>query len=621
MGIIRRVFESIRNYFYYWSYYHHDINSNSVIIECHCSHGISNTIVELLKHISKRWNKQIYLAVEKNRLNEIESELTARGIKGVKVLRIGSFHYSKLLETSQFIVNDYIFPDWYIKRKGQVYVSFLSCTSATNIMECNDEQFKERDMIQRNLLLTDILCGTSKGSLEYLLNSYGVANLFHGTFVLLTKPIDDNPPLSKPSVQKNEVDNLLYQMDCSSADKTLKNSTDKVLVYGGDLGKNGITTSLENLLAAVDDGREYYVLYRRNQLIKKRHNLSNLINANYIGISGEPFLTPLEILCSLAFVKLNLRNSIIEFYYYRMISREYQRVSINGLFDFFIHFSGYESYVISLFQEANGNRSIFVHSNMPREIQAKSNQSINVLHDAYTRYDHVAVVSEALIEPTKSIGDNSSPICLVENLIDDRYLLEKAKEDITIQDHTELNLENVKHLESLLHTSKVVIITIGRFSEEKQHGMLIDAFERFADIYLNTLLVIIGGYGRLYHETLARAQRSRHSKKIVIIKDIENPMPILGQSSLFVLSSSYEGKPVVFYEAAALHIPVIGTRAPGISEFLEEYNGYISDNSSEGLYNAFIEFTEGKVHPLQIDFNNLVNVRLNQFEGLLEAKQ
>ena len=620
MNIIRRIADSIRNFLFYWSYYHLDINSNSVIFECYSEQGVSNLMACLIELVAKIGNKQVYLSVDGKWMREVKEELLSRRLGDVHFIRRGSLQYCMLLETAQWLFTDYVFPDWYVKRKGQLLVSAWNRCPEEDSAKNSAVQFNQYDMIQRNLLMADILYGASEESLNTILNSYGLSKLFRGK-LLWDESASYHAVSCRQEISKITM-NKLFRLINSATTRNVSNPlSENVLIYGGDLDKNGITTSLNNLLNALDDGREYYILYRRNQLANKRHNLNNLKDAKYLGISGVPFLTPLEMIFSYAFVKLGIRNRMIEFYYYRMISREYERQSIDGLFGYYIQFSGYESYIISMFQKSKGIRSIFVHNNMPREIRTKANQSKNVLHDAYTQYDHVAVVAEALIGPTKSIGGDNSRICLVENIIDRQSILERANKEISIQNHTALSINDVNELHAILNNSSVVIVTIGRFSEEKQHSVLIDAFELFADNYEGALLVIIGGYGRLYDETVEKAHNCRHSDQIILIKNIDNPIPILNKCNLFVLSSKYEGQPVVFYEAAALNKPIIGTRAPGIKEFLERYNGYISENSIEGLYNAFVDFVDGKVGPIQIEFDSLKEIRLNQFESLFESRQ
>ena len=50
-------------------------------------------------------------------------------------------------------------------------------------------------------------------------------------------------------------------------------------------------------------------------------------------------------------------------------------------------------------------------------------------------------------------------------------------------------------------------ITVGRFSEEKNHHLLLKAFDEFCEDYPDTQLIIIGGYGPLYFRTRRFAEK------------------------------------------------------------------------------------------------------------------
>ena len=395
-------------------------------------------------------------------------------------------------------------------------------------------------------------------------------------------------------------------------------SDNKVLMYGGNLNKNGMTTSLRNLLNLIEDERQYYVLYRTNLLNKKKYNLKNVDHNRLIGISGTGYPTAWELLCLVLFTKCNANYRWIKKYYYRFIEREYRKCFCNDHFESMVQFCGYEWYIISLFQMSKANRAIFVHNDMLSEIKTKGNQYINVIRDAYRSYDHVALVADSLYDQIRSLGGNEADISVVENCQDNRNVIRRAQETIRFQKETTGNVTHEDVLEQKLKLYPTVIMTIGRFSPEKQHELLISAFERFADSNEDACLIIIGGYGAEYKNTLQQAKKSVFSDRIIVLKSIDNPYPILKHASLFVLSSLYEGQPVVFFEAAALGIPVLGTDAPGITGFLNKYGGCVVDNSIEGLVSGFERFKEGKIKGLDINFENYNDERIKNFMKLLQ---
>lgn len=93
-------------------------------------------------------------------------------------------------------------------------------------------------------------------------------------------------------------------------------------------------------------------------------------------------------------------------------------------------------------------------------------------------------------------------------------------------------------------------------------------------------------------------------------------MPILNKCDLFVLSSFYEGWPMVLMEADALDVPVIATDIGGV-QMLRKYQGYIIENSEEGILQGMHDYMDGKVHAMNIDFEEYNQEAIKEFYSLL----
>ena len=80
-------------------------------------------------------------------------------------------------------------------------------------------------------------------------------------------------------------------------------------------------------------------------------------------------------------------------------------------FDQVVHYDGYENYMIALFEQATCIRTIWVHNDMEREIQAKGNPSLPLLKHAYATYDHVVPVGEDIRPAVERIGSTGQTMC------------------------------------------------------------------------------------------------------------------------------------------------------------------------------------------------------------------
>ena len=93
---------------------------------------------------------------------------------------------------------------------------------------------------------------------------------------------------------------------------------------------------------------------------------------------------------------------------------------------------------------------------------------------------------------------------------------------------------------------------------------------------------------------------------------MKNPMPVLSACDLFLLSSDYEGRPVVLYEADILGVPSVAPDVPGARGFMEDYGGFLVPPTVEGIFDGMKAWEEGKVSTLSVDCeqNNRTSVEL-----------
>ena len=93
-------------------------------------------------------------------------------------------------------------------------------------------------------------------------------------------------------------------------------------------------------------------------------------------------------------------------------------------------------------------------------------------------------------------------------------------------------------------------------------------------------------------------------------------MPILKQSDLFVLSSYYEGLPMVIQEADSIGLPIISTDIKGPHDFMGQYGGYLVPNTEEGIYEGMEAFARGEVHPMHVNYDERNKIAFEQFLAL-----
>ena len=391
-----------------------------------------------------------------------------------------------------------------------------------------------------------------------------------------------------------------------------------VVMYSSTLAKNGLTASLINLFENVDlNKRNYYVSFMEDSLKKFPLRVQQIPeHVGFLPISSRPASTFAEKVALMLYERKNISNAFVQKHLDKMYKREaYKHFGCIHI-DVAIQFAGYEKRLIRLFQELDAKRIIYVHNDMLEELRTKTNQHRLTLESAYRNYDTVAVVTKDLIDSTRELGGENSNIKVINNCHAYQAVREKAQQEIHFDPDTKANVTEEK-LKEILNSDAVKIITVGRFSHEKGHKMLMQAFERFAKKYPESYLIIIGGYGTLYNETLRYAEDSLSN--IVIIKSMSNPIAVMKKCDLFILSSYYEGLGLTLLEADTIGMPTISTNVQGPRGFVQEYGGVLVDVSSEGIYNGMMEYMNGKVKAMNVDYEAYNKRAVEQFEAMLEA--
>ncbi len=124
---------------------------------------------------------------------------------------------------------------------------------------------------------------------------------------------------------------------------------------------------------------------------------------------------------------------------------------------------------------------------------------------------------------------------------------------------------------------KKVIINVGRLHNQKNQKLLIEAFSKIQTDFPNYNLEIYGD-GALKDELMNLIEQRNLLNRVFIYPSNSNIFDIINNSSLFVLTSNYEGLPNVVMEAMALGVPCVCTdcRPGGVRTLIEHgVNGMI----------------------------------------------
>lgn len=141
--------------------------------------------------------------------------------------------------------------------------------------------------------------------------------------------------------------------------------------------------------------------------------------------------------------------------------------------------------------------------------------------------------------------------------------------------------------------SRKVIGCVARLTEQKGIKYIIEALCALKYIYNSEARAIIVGDGTLKNKLQVLAEKYGVNDRIEWIGAVDNPLEYYKKFDVFVLSSLWEGLPLVLIEAMACGLPVISTDTSGGLDIIKNHkNGLlIPRGSGNALAEAILELS------------------------------
>lgn len=177
------------------------------------------------------------------------------------------------------------------------------------------------------------------------------------------------------------------------------------------------------------------------------------------------------------------------------------------------------------------------------------------LYHAFKAYDELIFVSnDARIGFLETINNNVNTHVLY-NPIDWKEVLVKSADSVDF------------FKENGYFIDKIKLIAVGRLQDQKRFDRLIDAAEILKNKGYSFILNIVGE-GELERE-LTEKIKSKSLESHCLLQGFQSNVPAwIKLSDIFVMSSDYEGLPLVICEAMILRKPIVSTNITGPRELL-----------------------------------------------------
>lgn len=271
-------------------------------------------------------------------------------------------------------------------------------------------------------------------------------------------------------------------------------------------------------------------------------------------------------------------------------------------FDFSASFATYSLAAGFMAKVASRNSVLWVHADYLSLFYGDLEKMKQFfLHVNYQDYSHIIfVANEARESFLKAFPEAEQKAIVCNNLIDYQTIKEKAEETIEEKRDTRL----------------VTFLNVGRHDErQKKLTRLIEVCERLKNEGEKFRVFMIGdGKDTRFYQDLVKDKNL--TEQILFLGRKKNPYPYFKISDCAVLTSEYEGYPVVFIESFVLGLPVITTEVSDSKQEIEGKYGYVTSKDTEAIYQAMKKFIkEGymvkeKFHPEE--FNQAIMEKLER---------
>ncbi|MBJ9704899.1 glycosyltransferase family 4 protein [Acinetobacter calcoaceticus] len=163
------------------------------------------------------------------------------------------------------------------------------------------------------------------------------------------------------------------------------------------------------------------------------------------------------------------------------------------------------------------------------------------------------------------------------------------------------------------------IVTIGRLTDQKNYIHLLQAWQKIYQAIPNWHLNI---YGEGEHKKMLHDYIEQHDLENVSLKgSTSNVKQVYEESSFFVMSSKYEGLPMVLIEAQSFGLPIVSYNCPyGPSDVIKEnQNGLlVEDQNIDKLAEAILKLASSPDLLERFSQESLLNAEKYQPEQILK---
>ena len=263
------------------------------------------------------------------------------------------------------------------------------------------------------------------------------------------------------------------------------------------------------------------------------------------------------------------------------------RMKYKNKYDFSCAYATYSKPASFVARTASKNSCLWVHSEYMQMFDNNKSKYVEFFEGVKAKeFKNIVFVSEnardIFVENLKNDKDFMNKTSVIYNFIDAEEILRKSQEKVT----------------DCCKEKTFTFLNVGRHTEEdKKLTRLIEAAKKLKENNLDKTLkgfqednldfrILLVGSGNKTQEYKKMVNEYKLENNIIFLGKKQNPYPYFKLADSLILTSEYEGFPVVYLEAMILNIPIITTNVSDSLRIIQNKHGVVTQKNVNSIYNA-----------------------------------
>ena len=300
----------------------------------------------------------------------------------------------------------------------------------------------------------------------------------------------------------------------------------------------------------------------------------------------------------------NSKNIIIR-KFKNLVHKTFWKLKNKNKYDFSCNYATYSLIGAYLAKVASPNNSLYVHSNYYEAYKHNVEKFCTFFNQLKIEdFKHIIFVSNEAKDSFNNIYPNlKSKTWVINNLVDYKNIKRLSTQEVEVK----------------FNKNKTNFLFVGRLdNDSKNFVRMLKSFSLAISKNKNLCLYIIGEGkdNKLIKDLIKKYHLEKH---VFLLGAINNPYQYFKSCDAFLLTSNYEGFPVVLIEALVLNVPMISTIDVSDEEInLKDYINKLPFLEKD-IADILINFKKEKVD-YKLDFKKINEKRILKLKKIINTK-